>query len=201
MVLIEINSRPGVFLKLDKEVAEKIGDWCWHFSRGGYLVSHIPKSGHPGKKIRCARAVIWAATGEMPPSDMQVDHINHDKLDNRMCNLRVVTPSINARNQTGRSKRKSQYSSIHFDTRDGYWQGYSVIKVNGKNTAVLSSRTKDEEEAARARDCIAHKIGGFLVYNFPDESFEEKWDRIGERQRAQINRSLDKLNLYFSKVI
>ena len=36
------------------------------------------------------------------PDDMEVDHINHDKLDNRRENLRIVKHDVNARNNIGK---------------------------------------------------------------------------------------------------
>jgi hypothetical protein len=190
MKMIEIKSRPGVFFKLDDEVAEKIGHWGWCLNSKGYVQSHLPGSGHKSKRVLCSRAVIWAGRGEWPPSDMDVDHVNHDPLDNRMSNLREVSTSGNMRNCIGQRGRSSRFKGVH---RCGKWlYGRVGIRIEGKNRYVTSSNTENEEEAARAYDCICHKIGGFLVYNFPDESFEEKWERIGGRQRAQINHSLEK---------
>lgn len=43
-----------------------------------------------GRKVRMHRAVF-----KFVPDDMVVDHINHNSLDNRRCNLRIVTQREN----------------------------------------------------------------------------------------------------------
>jgi hypothetical protein len=198
MPLISIKSRPGKFIKLDEEVAEKIGGWGWQLLPNGYVRAHLPGSGSTlstGKQVYLSRAVIWAVTGEWPPSDMEVDHLNHDKLDNRMCNLRVINSSLNKRNQLIRTGGQSKYKGVFFNKRRGTYGAYVGVREKGILKRGYATTTKDEEEAARCYDCMAYKIGGFLVYNFPDESFEEKWERIGECQRRQIMHSLEKNGL------
>jgi hypothetical protein len=44
-----------------------------------------------------------------PPANMQIDHVNHNTLDNRRCNLRVCT---NSENQMNRGKTKSNTSDF-----------------------------------------------------------------------------------------
>lgn len=39
--------------------------------------------------------IIWIAAHGIPPADREVDHINGDRGDNRLCNLQLVTPSEN----------------------------------------------------------------------------------------------------------
>lgn len=49
--------------------------------------------------IQLHRAVwIGAHGGIIPDKDLQIDHINGDKMNNRICNLRLVTPKENSNN-------------------------------------------------------------------------------------------------------
>jgi hypothetical protein len=49
-----------------------------------------------------AHRIIWKMVHDAEPE--QIDHINRDPLDNRLCNLRAATPAQNAWNRrTGRT--------------------------------------------------------------------------------------------------
>ncbi len=39
--------------------------------------------------------IIWIAAHGIPPADREIDHINGDKEDNRLCNLQLVTHAEN----------------------------------------------------------------------------------------------------------
>lgn len=50
--------------------------------------------------------IIWAMQTGSVPENMEVDHINHDRSDNRWCNLQLLTPSENNRKKPAVYKRK-----------------------------------------------------------------------------------------------
>lgn len=60
----------------------------------------------------------------------QVDHINHDSLDNRRSNLRYVTASGNLANSRQRKDTLSGLRGAYFDKVSGIWK--ASIKQGGK---------------------------------------------------------------------
>lgn len=59
-----------------------------------------------------------------------VDHINHNGLDNRKCNLRIVTKTQNNQNSTSRKNSSSKYLGVAYNKRDNKWQ--ANIRINKK---------------------------------------------------------------------
>ncbi len=82
------------------------------------------------------------------PKDKHVDHINHDKLDNRRSvNLRLATNAENCQNKKGAQKNsKSGVRGVHWNKRDKLW--YAKVMLNKKDT--LIGCFKDLKEAEKA---------------------------------------------------
>lgn len=96
-----------------------------------------------GRHVR-AHLVIWALVhGDLP--DGHIDHINHDKADNRLNNLRQVSHQGNKRN-VGRSRanRSGVVGVIWCQNR---WQAY--ITVDAKSIYLGRFANKDQAVAAR----------------------------------------------------
>lgn len=69
------------------------------------------------------------------PEGLQVDHINHNKLDNRSSNLRIVTTSENMQNISGNyATNKSGYRGVYWESERQKWR--VRLKVNGKRVTV-----------------------------------------------------------------
>jgi hypothetical protein len=194
MAIIPIKSRPDKHILMDDEVADVIGCWNWNLSSHGYARAYLPKSGKKNRKnVLCHRAVIWAVTGQWPAKGMEIDHLNHNKLDNKIANLRVINTSINQRNRK-KQDGASQYKGVGFYKHRPKkpWFGRTHLLINGKDIMIYGLTTSDEAIAGMARDCLCDLIGGFLLPNFPHMTFKEKWQLIGEGQRNQILYSLTK---------
>lgn len=90
---------------------------------------------------------------------LEVDHINHDPLDNRRSNLRLCTHRQNLYN---REKRQDGYKGV-FKQPNGGWR--AQVKCNGK--PYYLGCFKDSVEAARAYDRKAIELfGEFADVNF-----------------------------------
>ncbi len=86
---------------------------------------------------------------------IQVDHINHDTLDNRKRNLRLCSHPENQRNMTvNRKNNVSGYKGVHWDRRRNKWS--VQIKINGSNIYIGSFNSK--EQAALAYNQAAIKF-------------------------------------------
>lgn len=92
---VEIDVFKRVFdkkinFKVDKSFIKAIEPYKWYLTKDGYLYSSIN-----GKKVSLHQLVIGKKEGYI------IDHINHDRLDNRTCNLRHITKSFNSFNRKG----------------------------------------------------------------------------------------------------
>ncbi len=77
-----------------------------------------------------ASRVAWAiATGEMPKGE--IDHINGDRADNRLCNLRDVTRTENRHNKAQNKNNKSGVGGVAWISQSLKWRAY--ITVDKKN--------------------------------------------------------------------
>lgn len=63
----------------------------------GYRVGTLHLNGER-KQVKLHR-LIWISVHGLPPAGLPIDHINRDKADNRIGNLRLVQPVENAHNR------------------------------------------------------------------------------------------------------
>ena len=68
-----------------------------------------------------AHRVVWFLCTKSWPS-LEIDHINGDRSNNCIENLREVNPSLNSKNRTKRSDNKSGVTGVSWSTSRGKWK-------------------------------------------------------------------------------
>jgi len=70
-------------------------------------------------KVRAHTVILALHLGEWPTR--LIDHINQDKLDNRLCNLRLADKSLNARNSKMRLDNTSGHRGVTWVAKLDKW--------------------------------------------------------------------------------
>lgn len=94
------------------------------------------------------------------PNLLVVDHINHNTIDNRKENLRVVTRQQNQCNVMPRAGTLSRFKGVCLNKRVNRWIAY--INAHGKRTYL--GYFEREEDAAKAYDAASHSLHGEYGY-------------------------------------
>lgn len=139
-----------------KRLSPKTGNWLdasWKTWNGYRLVS-FPLGDRKYLKIR-AHYLIWVwATGRWPADNIEIDHKNGDRSDNRISNLREATVLQNRINRKIQSNNKIVLKWVtKFKNRYR-----AEIRLDGKR--VYSSFHDTAEEAYRAASIVARKLFG-----------------------------------------
>lgn len=93
-----------------------------------------------------AHRVAWALHyGEWPKE--QIDHINHDKADNRISNLRVVSQAENSRNKPAQKNNKSGCIGVSWYRNGNKW----VAGIGAGKKRVSLGYFKNFDDAVAAR--------------------------------------------------
>lgn len=84
-----------------------------------------------------------------------IDHINGDRADNRLCNLRAVSRQENQRNLSLPRNNTSGVMGVHRIKADGYWM--ASIRANGRS--IHLGRFADKDSAIAARKAAEAEYG------------------------------------------
>lgn len=90
--------------------------------------------------------------------ECEIDHINHNRSDNRLLNLRKASKTENMRNISLQSNNTSGFMGVYWNKASKKWA--AQIKVNGKNKRIGLFADKNEAIQARAK---ANETYGFHI--------------------------------------
>jgi hypothetical protein len=126
--------------------------------KDGYLIGTVLGSGHR------AQRVAWAIAFGARPS-AEVDHIDRDRVNNRLSNLREASRRENNLNTRSRSGTTSQYRGVKRRASAAKW--IAQIQIDGRKEHL--GTFADEAEAARAYDAAARlRHGAYANLNFAE---------------------------------
>jgi DNA-binding helix-hairpin-helix protein with protein kinase domain len=156
MAEIIINSKKhGTHVVLvDDEDFDELNKFKWYVSKGRktfYAKRNVNNNG-----IRTIVYLHRQIMNKHLQKGLIIDHINHNGLDNRKCNLRIVTRQQNQQNTTSRKNSTSKYLGVSFSNRALKW--YAKIKTNNKNLNL--GYYVNENDAAQAYNKAALKHFG-----------------------------------------
>lgn len=144
----------GLFSLIDSWWADTISEFNWNASydpklRGYYAVRSGSRQSN-GKRAR----ISLHGTICPCPTGMHVDHKNRCSLDNRSCNLRPVTRSINRQNTL--PNRKNKYGMKHV-----YWHHGKFAAQIKRNSKIynLGSFSTPKEAYFRVKEFLDEYAG------------------------------------------
>lgn len=191
-IFIESKKHGTKEVLIDTEDHDKVSGYRWrlclnvrsetHF----YVQAHIPHpdggwSEHRQQPRRRRRTALMLHRLIMDaPKDKQVDHIEHDTLDNRKCKLRLCSNQENAFNR-GRPKnnqsgfkgvtyRKQPKNMINEREKQKPWE--AQLQLNGKKIYIGYYKTKEEAAAAYDKKCVevwGKPVCPEISLNFPEK--------------------------------
>ena len=145
--ILNYNRLTGVFTRSAKTSnSVNIGDIAGCVNRNGYVVIRVLN------KLMYAHRLAWLYEyGHLP--EFEIDHINGDRSDNRIANLRDVTRTENSKNLSMRSDNNSGVVGVCWSSLHNKWS--AEIADNGKK--VFLGLFVDINDAIKARSIAESK--------------------------------------------
>ena len=147
--IFDYNSNSGVILnKIPRGSRAKKGDVSGALHNCGYRWTNL------NKQFLLLHRVAWLIYYGVYPKG-EIDHINGDRADNRIENLRDVTHQANGRNQRMHVTNTSGITGVHYVKNRNEWRAY----ININESIINLGQFKDKFEAICARKAEEYKQG------------------------------------------
>ena len=131
------------------------GDLIWRIDRKGKAKAGVVAGcvGRDGYTVLCifnrqysAHRIVWLLAYGEDNVDKEIDHIDHNRRNNRLDNLRLAATSNNQHNAQISSRNTSGIKGVSWDNTSRRWR--AMVMLNGKMHRFGTHLTK--EAAAQA---------------------------------------------------
>lgn len=138
------------FWLIDRPRRTKAGDEAGHKNKKGYIEIRY------NHKTFNAHRIAWYLQMGEDPKDMEIDHVNGERSDNRFVNLRIANQVENARNRKKLKPKTSRHKGVYWYTRKQKWRA----AIGCKGRCIHLGYFHDEYEAHLAYCKAALKLHG-----------------------------------------
>jgi hypothetical protein len=138
---LKYDSKTGVIVWVGKRFGVTNGMVAGTISKRGYRIIQF------NSKTYVAHRIAWYIHyGKAPDEKYEIDHIDGNKLNNAIDNLRLTTRSFNCKNTKIRKTNSSGVIGVHKVTKSGKWQA----RINGLHgeRIVLGTFERSEEHTS-----------------------------------------------------
>lgn len=153
---------------LSQEMAKEIFEYnpitgvvCWKCSKGrrkaGKVITNKDSEGYLrvglGRKSYKLHRIIWLLThGYMP--EYYIDHINRNKSDNRLCNLREVSHTCNLRNSSVAINNTTGVKGVRYRSEYGVYIAQIKVKSQHKHLCWTECFVEAVAHRLAAEQCL-----------------------------------------------
>lgn len=141
-----------------------VTEFSWYLGKDGYPLSYCSVDGKikmGGVKLHI---FLLKHKARLHKEKMVIDHINRNRLDNRLENLRICTPKQNSYNTTRPKNSKYKYKGVKKQGKTGKW--IATASKDGERREIRDIDT--QKEAAQIYDMMAEELfGEYAGKNFP----------------------------------
>lgn len=135
---------------------------CLQNKRVGKKAGWLDWKGYSRVKVNgrsfAVHRIIWEMHYGPIPQGKEIDHIDRKKGNNKLNNLRLVTPTQNCQNKSFRKDNKSGATGVHWHTTKNKWAAYVSVDKKLKHLGYF----KSFKEAKKVRDLAVIKYN-YLV--------------------------------------
>ena len=176
-MIIESKVYGIIIVKIDKNDLEKCSKLTWHYAKNKY--SKYIQTRIKGKMIKLHRYIM-----NINNSNLVVDHINRNPLDNRKSNLRICSYKENSFNKSIRVDNTSGIPGVSFHKTNKTWRA----KIKYNNLTIHLGYFEDINEALINRR-VAEEIL-FGEYS-PNEKLDNVEEALIQKARENVMRRIE----------